>query len=898
LGPYEILAPIGAGGMGEVYRARDTRLAREVAIKVAAERFSERFEKEAHAIAALNHPNICTLHDVGPNYLVMELVEGPTLADRTAIGKVPLAETIAIARQIADALEAAHEKNIVHRDLKPANIKIKPDGTVKVLDFGLAKTAEPGGSGSNPENSPTLTLQDATRAGVILGTAGYMSPEQASGKPVDKRADIWAFGVVLWEMLTGKKMFAGETVSHTIAAVLIKEPDWQQLPADTPLSLKRLLKRCLERDLKRRLPEIGTARLEIDAAAEQESVPVVATRVSTRSQLVWVMATVSALLALSLGAVSFLYFHQRPSQPEVMRFDVPVPDKTGAIYPLSLSPDGRRLAIMAPANNGSPAHGALDRSVVLWIRSLDSPEPRQMPGTEGINGAPFWSPDGRFIVFSSGGKLKKIDASGGPPQPLCDISGAAFGGSWNREGIIIFGSDVGGGGIWRVPAAGGVTAALTVRSPQEVLHDQPVFLPDGRHFVYNRWSPTSPQKSGVYIGRVDAKPQEQSLQLLVASAAAATYAPGPAGGAGRLLFLREGTLMAQPFDAAKLELTGEAVPVAERVAVVRDLGIFAASATDILAYRAGGTGTGRANVQLTWFDREGKVVGTVGQPAAYSSLALSPDGARLAVARYSTPTSADTWLIDLARGAASTRFTFGQGVNGGAAWSPDGSRIGFLSTRNGGVDLYWKLANGAGQEELLLKEGSSDVSNDWSRDGRYLLYSRQAPGPRSKSGLWVLPVAGTAADRKPSPFLQAEFNVASGQFSPDSHWIAYASDASGRPEIYVQPFPASPAGGQWQVSTGGGTQPRWRRDGKELFYIAPDGKLMAAEVNSHAEFHAGIPRPLFDTRLVSSTATVGVADVFWWDVSPDGKKFLVEMTAEESTGNPITVVLNWTAGLK
>jgi eukaryotic-like serine/threonine-protein kinase len=858
LGPYEIIAPLGAGGMGEVYRASDPRLHREVAIKIAAVQFSERFEREARVVAALNHPNICHIYDVGPNYLVMELVEGPTLGERIKQGAMPLDETLDIARQIVAALEAAHERGIVHRDFKPGNVKIRPDGTVKVLDFGLAKMVEDTKTGGSPESSPTVTLEQLTRVGVVLGTAGYMAPEQARGKPVDKRADIWAFGVVLYEMLAGERLFQGETVSDSLAAVLKAEPEWDRVPAKA----ERLLRRCLEKDPKRRLRDIG------DAWPLLEDAP--ATQPAPRGWP-WLGWAVAALLAAAGLPLAFVHFREKPRVAEPVRFQIPLPAGSGQF---GLSPDGRWLAFMV--------QGAQGRA--LWLRALDSLESRPLPGTADIGRTFFWSPDSRSIAFGAGGKLKKLGIFGGFPQTICDIdlSSGGVGGAWNSDGVIIFGGDP--SGIMRVSAAGGVATPLT--APRGNFHAFPSFLPDGRHFVYLSAS-TDP---GIFLGSLDAKPEQQSSKRLLATLHSPVYAPSPDAAWGYLLFLHEGTLMAQGFDTRRLELRGEPVPVAERLGKFLLLGFFSASANDVLAYRSGAP---FALARPTWFDRQGKALGTSAEAGTYVNLALSPDGKRVATARIEATGDAvgqDIWLLDFARGG-STRFTFGPGPAMWPVWSPDGARIVF-QTLDG---LYLKPASGAGKEEPLLKTKAPIFPDDWSRDGRFLLYS--AIDPKTGYDLWVLPdLGGASGDRKATPFLQTQFNERYGQFSPDSHWIAYVSDESGRPEVYVRPFPASSNGGaKVKVSQEGGSQPRWRKDGKELFYLSPDGKLMAVEVVATGPvLQTGIPKPLFQVPASSPIND----DAFSWDVAADGKRFLINTMAVAPAAEPVTVVLNWTAGLK
>jgi Tol biopolymer transport system component len=894
LGPYEVLAPLGAGGMGEVYRARDTKLNRDVALKILSDAFASdpdrlaRFTREAQTLASLNHPHIAAIYGIeeshGIRALVMELVEGEDLSKRIARGAMPTDEALAIAKQIADALEAAHEQGIIHRDLKPANIKVRPDGTVKVLDFGLAKALDPTAASSvNITNSPTLSLQ-ATQAGIILGTAAYMSPEQARGKPVDKRADIWAFGVVLYEMLTGQRLFEGETVSDTLIEVATKEPDWDRVPA----KVRRLLRRCLEKDPKRRLRDIGDVDSLLDDAPP-ESIQAGSPPHAWWRQGGWMAA--AAVFGIALAALAFIHFREKPPVTDVVRFQVPAPEKTSFAAGAALSPDGHRIAFGATGQDGR---------TVLWVHSLDSLESQPLAGTEGVIFNPFWSPDSRFIAFGVSGKLKKVEASGGPPQTVCDLAGAYREGAWSREGVIVFGVLGQGLGLMRVSEAGGAASPLTTldASRQEVLHVAPSFLPDGRHFVYYR-SSTAVEKSGLYLGSLDATPEQQGARRLVATTSTAAYAPSSDPALGHVLFVREGSLMAQAFDARRLELAGEAVPIAEDLPNSGPA-FFSVSTTGALAYRTGVSIAGNPTTQLTWFDRGGKVLGTVGEPGQYDTVALSPNGTQVAVSRNDPQAASrggarghtDIWLHEFSR-ARPTRFTFDPGLDNMAVWSPDGSRILFASTRDGVRNLYEKVSSGMGNDEPLLQSQEAKYPHDWSRDGRFLVYSVVVG---AKAELWVLPRTGD--DRKPQPYLQTASFASQARFSPDSRWIAYTqADLSGQNEVYVRPFPAAP--GQWIVSKGGGAQPRWRRDGKELFYVSPDSKLMSVEVaTASGTFQAGIPNTLFAAPIRGGGANF---EVTRYDVTANGQKFLINTlpaTATSAPSSPITVVLNWTAGLK
>jgi Tol biopolymer transport system component len=880
LGSYEITAPIGAGGMGEVYQAHDTKLGRDVAIKVLPEAFAHdperlsRFQREAKMLAALNHSNIATIYGLeqsgGTSYLVMELVSGETLAERVKReGAVPIEEALAIAKQIAEALEAAHEKGIIHRDLKPANVKVTPEGKVKVLDFGLAKAFAGDGASEDPSNSPTLS-RGATMQGVILGTAAYMSPEQARGKAVDKRTDIWAFGCVLYELLTGKQTFHGEDVTDILAAVVRAEPDWQALPAATPVKICDLLRRCLQKDRSLRLRDAGDARIEIQEALATPSTAVAAAIAPAargwRERLAW--PAVAAVLALVVSAFAIGFVLRAPQPPEAVRFFVSPPDtwRFGEIgpqqagnNPLAVSPDGHLVAFLATSADGKS---------LLWVRSLDTLAAQALTGTEGAV-RPFWSPDSRFLGFFAEGKLKKIEVSGGPPIALCDAPNDR-GGTWSRDGMIVF-APAYPSALQKVSASGGVPTAATMLGPGDFAQVRPFFLPDGRHFLYGVVTATSRVGGPIYLASLDST--EQRL-LLKSDSNNVVYTQG------YLLFLRETTLMAQPFDARRLLLTGEAFPIAEQIQTQGNppSGVFSASANGVLAYQ---TGTGAAGSQLVWIDRTGKRFGILGDSAAYGDLALSADGKRASVNILSQGGKGeDIWLYDVARGLR-TRFTFGWDQLT-SLWSPDGSRVVVNSRRKGHLDLYQKDASGAGTEEVLLEDNIDKYPQSWSPDGRFILYVGQA----SRNTLFVLPLSG---DRKPVPFLNTQFNERPGQFSPDGRWVVYSSDESGRYEIYVAPFPGP--GGKWQILTGGGLWPRWRHDGSEIFYLAPDNKLMAVAVNGKGPtFEVGEVKPLFQTRATGTR--------YSYDVSPDGQRFLINTAPEQAASAPFTVVLNWTAALK
>ncbi len=867
LGPYEILALMGKGGMGEVYRAHDARTGRDVAVKVSAERFNERFDREVRAVAALNHLNICHLYDVGPNYLVMELVEGPTLADLIREGAIPLEEALKIAAQIAAALEAAHEKEITHRDLKPANIKIKADGVVKVLDFGLAKIG--GTSAASPEDSPTISMA-ATQAGVILGTAAYMSPEQARGKVVDKRADIWSFGVVLHEMVTGRRLFRGEDLTETLAAVVMQQPDL----SGAPFAMQKLLRKCLQKDPAKRLRDIGDAfeLIQEDSAAGSPQATSLATSLPHK-KLPWAVA---GMLLLGLAVVSVVHFREQPAKTEVTRFVVAAPDKTSFNgTPPAISPDGRTLAFAAI--------GAEGRSQI-WLKPMNSLEAHVLAGTDGVGAPIFWSPDGRSLGFSGPilRTLKKIDVAGGPARTLCPVSGGAPLGAWSPAGIIVYHAT---DGLMQVPAGGGTCTHVTRLDSKrdELRHTAPSFLPDGRHFLYLRVA-AKDQNSGVYIGSLDSKPEEQNSQPILRGVTPAKYVASVDPSHGYLLFLREGVLLGQPFNAGSLSLTGDAVPIAEQVGTGAsvDNSMFTASANGTLVYRAGQSG-GR---ELTWYDRTGKSLGPVGAPGSYGTLSLSPDGKRVAFDRYdSSPVNGDVWVHDLAQ-HTTNRFTFDPARDEQPLWSPDGSQIVWSSQRDGASNLYQKPSNLAGVETALLKSAEEKIPQDWSRDRRFLLYT--VTHADANSDLWVLPLEG---ERNPIPLLTTRFIEGQGRFSPDGRYIAYVSNESGTYEVYVRPFSADgKVGAQQMISQGGGGQPQWRHDGKELFYITTDSKLVAVPVSTAPTFQrTGAPVALFTVPIFGK----GFADGQRFAAMPDGRKFLINSVRPEAASEPITVILNW-----
>jgi Tol biopolymer transport system component len=858
--------------MGAVYRATDTKLNRDVAIKVLPDAFSAdpdrlaRFTREAQVLAALNHPNIAAIYGVEDRALVMELVEGENL-------KCPVSVDTALgyAKQIAEALEAAHEKGIVHRDLKPANIKVTPQGAIKVLDFGLAAVAQgsPAASG-NPQTSPTLTMMGATQVGLILGTASYMSPEQAAGKPVDRRADIWSFGVVLWEMLTGKRLFEGETVSHTLASVLQGPINFDSLPKETPASVKTLLKRCLDRNVRNRLRDIGEARVALENAGQAPEAP--APR--SRGILPWAIAAALAVIAAGLGYVAFR--HSQEEAPRVAKLTVLPPEKgqfvvTGdvgppAVGPPAVSPDGRHIVAIA----------SVDGKTGLWIRELDSPTPRLLAGTEGAI-SPFWSPDSRYLGFGADGKLKKIDIIGGPPVTICDAPNLR-GGTWNKNDVIVFNPTNFASGLFRVSAAGGTPTPVTEldESRNENSHRFPWFLRDGRHFLYMGRS-REPEKTGVFVGDLESPAGKQARKQVVSGDTTAAYATAT-GSPGYLLFMRNQTLMAQPFNAEKLASTGEAIPVAEQVYHgITQYGAFGVSQTGVLAYVAGGASGG---VQLTWFDRSGRPSGTVGPPGVIQWASLSPDGNTVATDRVDPQSGlSDLWLHDLARNTDS-RLNFGGNARF-PTWSPDGARITFQATAKNGNNIFVRNANQTGQEEVL-GDSPSQRPTDWSRDGRYIIAEQGG----TTGGIWVHPLFG---DKKPFAYGHPGFRENEAKLSPTGKWLAYWSNESNRRETYVMSFPTPEV--KVPISTAGGRIPVWSRDGRELYFISDNNKMMMVKINTAGgKFQASVPQPLFDVRMLG-----GIAPNF--DVSKDGR-FLIPTVLGEVSNLPMTVVLNWQAGLK
>jgi len=923
LGPYEVVELLGSGAMGEVYRARDSRLERDVAIKVLPAAFSadldrlRRFEQEARAAAALNHPNILAVYDVGTYngapYIVSELLEGETLrsrlsgsharelagAEREGAGAVPSHEqregglapatgdsspqavkkksdealpvrrALDYAVQITHGLAAAHDKRMVHRDLKPENIFITRDDRVKILDFGLAKLTEAPPVRTDLSQVPT---SGGTQPGMVLGTMGYLAPEQLRGQTADHRSDIFAFGAILYELLSGHRAFWGDTPADTISAILDKDPPPLPLTErNIPISIARVAARCLEKNPAARFQSVRDLGFALEALDTESGARALPSGVSTRGnreRVAWTLLAVAigGLAALTVPAI--LYFRRPAAEPILARLDVVTPPTTDPLS-FALSPNGRQLALVATAD-GKPG---------LWVRPLDQTTARPLAGTEGAS-YPFWAPAGSAIGFFADAKLKRVDLAGGATEVLAD---APFGrgGTWNRDGVIVF-APTSTTGLMRIAAAGGTPVALTRPASGQGSHRWPRFLPDGRRFLFFV-TLGQPEARGVYIGSLDGG---EPTRVLVADSAA-EYAPP-----GYLLLASRGVLVARRFDVARGSVSEESVPVAQAVGV--DSGAsrsaVAASETGVLAYRIE-TGVQR---QLIWVDRAGKTLGVSGPPddTALANPELAPDGRRVAVVR-AVQGNADVWLIEADRGSAS-RITFDSAVDSSPIWSPDGRRIIFRSSRNGQYDLFEKPASGAADEQPLLVTGQDKSPQDWSPDGKVLLYTAQ--DPKTGSDLWALPLVG---ERKPYAVVQTTFDEIQGQFSPNGRWIAYASNETGRSEIYVRSFPSP--GGKWQVSTEGGIYPRWRRDGKELFYLALDNRLMAVPIQVALDsqtLNPGAAVALFLTRLAAGVNVFagGVLSRAQYAVASDGR-ILMNVDTPNPAASPITVVLNWTAAL-
>jgi serine/threonine-protein kinase len=848
MGPYEILSPIGAGGMGEVYRARDSRLHREVAIKISAERFSERFEQEAHAIASLNHPNICTLHDVGPNYLVMELVDGLTLAERIEEGPVPRTEALAIARQIVDALDSAHERGIIHRDLKPANVKITPDGRVKVLDFGLAKTSV--SPGSNTQDSPTWST-NLTESGVVMGTASYMAPEQARGMAVDKRADIWAFGVLLYELLTGERPFKGSSVSDIVSAVLKENPDFNRVPVEA----QHLIKRCLEKDSKRRLRDIGDAWPLLEETTSGSP-----RHMRGRLAPAWVLAFVGAAIIATAGVIWNLRPTTSAGPAKVAHLSVTlqpgevVAGASGA--PIALSPDGSMIAYVSTR---------VGETQQLYLRAIGNPEAKAVAGSEGAFN-PFFSFDGKSVGFFSQGKLKKVRLAGGAVETLCD-SGSGLGGSWAEDGTIYFGP-ASRSGLWKVGENGGTPQEFTTLDPNkgEVSHRWPQILPGGKALIFTVW--TGPAWD------------ESQLQLLVPSTGERrVLAEGARTGryvSGHLIYSRDGTdtLMAIPFDLDRLQVgAGPPVTLAESVMDTSEGGEFAVSDSGALAYVRGNPK--RYESRLVWVDRSGTVDPVAAPVRGYQEPAISPDGRHVAISIYGPVYGVQ--IYDFLQRTLTPLIAAGSSQ--GPIWTPDGKRVVYRGTRKGFRNLFWRAVDGGDNEEQLTQGENNQTPGTWSLDGRELIFS---DADRTTGfDLWSM----SLGDRKQKVLLQTQSNEWNPHLSPDGRWLAYASNESGRPEVWVQPFPALNT--KRRISTEGGLEPAWSRDGRELFY-RNGNKMMSVQIAAGSAFSASPPRLLFEKPFqFSATANTG------YDVGKDGRFLMVQPTASNEPDADFRVVLNW-----
>lgn len=874
IGPYEILGPLGAGGMGVVYVARDTRLGRKVAVKLLPTYFSQdqdrlrRFEQEARAASALSHPNILSIHDIGEHagspYVISELLEGETLRDRLIGGPLPQRKAIDYALQLTRGLATAHERGIIHRDLKPENIFVTKDGQVKILDFGLAKLVAPVGGHELQSDAPTIKVK--TGSGVIMGTAGYMSPEQVRGQPTDHRSDIFSFGAVLYEMLSGKRAFHGDSMVESLNAILKDEPpDLAEGLAGVSPALSRLVNRCLEKNPAERFhsaSDLGFALESLTGISSSTSKALLPSPsgLINRERVAWVIAVVLLLSAL---AVALFYFQRTPPEARVLRFVVSPPENAvfdfdDFPYPVAVSPDGRRLALAT----------RIAGRAQLWLRALDSPTAQPLRGTEGGT-APFWSPDSRFIGFFAEGKLKKIDAESGAVQLVCNAGVGPNNAAWSSEGVIIF--SISQSGLFRVPAAGGEPVQVKKpNSPDGIALFWPEFLPDGRHFFYAALSPAG---VGVMVGSLDS----DEARLLTRVNSRAVYAPP-----GYLLYVREGTLLAHPFDAKTLSLTGEPTPIAEHIKNFSPTGgaAFSVSENGVVAYQSGTIVS-----RLILFNRNGEEVGSVGLPSDFDSPRFSPDGQKVAVSIADPRTGTnDIWIYDLARSAA-TRFTFETGTENRPVWSPDGRQIAFTADEKGQPPhVHLKGSNDAGPGEVIIDPSSVQAACDWSKDGP-LIYADQTP--ETGADLWLVPMSG---QRKPISFLRTRFNESDARFSSDGKWVAYTSDESGKSEIYVRSI-ASPSE-KWQVSNAGGVNPTWNRDGKELFYISTDSQLMSVAVKTGNTFEAGTPAPLFHVA-----AHAKQYEVAQYDVAPDGHRFIVNGSTA-APALPINVVINWTSELK
>jgi Tol biopolymer transport system component len=880
LGPYEILAAIGAGGMGEVYRARDTRLGREVAIKILPNHLSsnsearQRFEREAKTVSGLNHPNICTLHDIGHqdgvDFIIMEYLEGETLAERIAKGRLPLADVLKYGAQIADALDKAYRSGVIHRDLKPGNIMLTKSGA-KLLDFGLAKSST--SLATMATVAGTAPTSPLTQEGMIVGTFQYMSPEQVAGQELDARSDIFSFGAVLYEMVTGQKAFPGKSQLSVASAIVEKDPEPAAAIAPlTPASLDHVIRRCLAKNRDERWQtalDLGSELKWIRESGSQAGVPAIQSDAAGRQR--WLTILPWALCGVLLAGLlaGSIWWHAQKNAKQLAYFSAVLPFSA---LDIEMAPNGHTVAVVG--------FSEADRTNVLWIYEVGGEQARKLPETEGAR-FPFWSPDGKSIAFFADGKLKKMDIDGGPVQTICDAA-SGRGGTWNKDGVVVL-TPSGGllDGLYRVLATGGTPTRISTPDPSrgETTNRWPTFLPDGRHFLYFGGDvagsvAASAEKNAIFVGALDSN---EKTFVTKATGNVSYVAPG------YLLYYRDKTLFAQSFDADKLKLSGDPIPLLTDVAYTPRISHTAFSASDgVLAAQRG---SGVSVSKLVWYDRKGNEVGSVGEREVVVNVALSPDGKTVGVDRTDEETqNSDVWTYDLQRNSMK-RLTFDPSVDAAPVFSADGKQILFASSRERVFKVYVKDADGA-QEEKLLPFNVSDKADrypsDWSRDGRYILYTRATE-------LWV----AESPDWRTRPLVQGQGTVKNAQFSPDGKWVAYASTESGKWEIYVTSFPD--ARGKWQISTAGGTQPRWRGDSKELFYLASDGKIMAVPITGGANFDAGSPAALFQAI---PRVLVATSELVTYDVAKDGQRFLVNTQMKSPESQPMTVIQNWTAELK
>ncbi len=874
IGPYEVTSQLGEGGMGVVFRARDSKLQRDVALKLLPEHFAGdadrlgRFQREAQLLASLNHPNIAQIYgfeQIGnAGCIVMELVDGETLGERLKNGPLPLDEALEIAKQIADALAAAHERGIVHRDLKPANIKITPNGVVKVLDFGLAKALE--NRSSDIRLTSLMTQMSGSTPGTVLGTAGYMSPEQARGKEVDARTDIWAFGCVLYEMLTARLAFGGETSTDMIAKIVTGQPDLDLLPRDTPSSIRLLLAATLNKNPQLRLQHIGDMRLFLDPTFFPAAPAATAQPQPPGQRGNWIaIALAVVLLAVLIPAA--IYFRPGPPPARAMHFEIPLPGVLGGAF--TVSPDGQRVAYWAQAADGSRA---------IWIRPVGGDTPMKLVGTENsrIQGI-FWSPDSRYLAYRAGDKLIKIDASGGPTQVLCEITGSPRGITWSNRGVILFARPSDNIIVQVADSGGPVKPATELDSGRkEIFHIVPAFLPDGNHFLYAIVS-SLPDNLGIFVGALDSKTKTRLLPFPQRGLNTIVYVLP-----GYLLINASGALTAQRFDASRLTLEGEPISVVPDIAAG-----FSVSDTGLLMYSKASTGP--VTKQLLWYDRTGKQAGEVGVAAAYGNVELSPNGDRVAVDMVAD-NNRDIWVIDIAR-AVPSRITFDPAQEWSPSWSADGSRIIFGSNRGGHTHIYQKASSGVGNDELVFKSDDNEIPMHWSRDGQHIVFSRPKTETNNRdSDTWILNMPG---EKKAVPFVESPFEKTQARVSPDGRWLAYSTNESGMYQIVVQSFP-DPNRGKWQITAQGGVEPKWRRDARELYYLSLDGKLMSVPLKSERTFEAGTPVVLFQTPLTVNRTSPERDRRY--DVAPDGR-FLIVVPQTTSASTPVAAVVNWAAEL-